>query len=301
MASHLGTQAQSCADTCDHPRCPLARTQTVSQVRPNAGMSPAGELLLSTVDSAWHLLACFQGEAAPQSRPPLCFWDADLVTCPSGDLSRPRACRHPPSPLQIIPKPSEPARQPESHPEETEEELREHQALLEESCPDRLSGQREVHELARVQVKLEPGESDDEETEPPREVESGQHQPTEQELLFRQVSGRGKMGRPGLGVTLVPSGQCSVAGGEWGLKASSTPIFPGCYWGGFSSMSISPVAYTWTGHSSPAGTYTPAFQPSPPRSPGLPFSQVCGGLVTEPHACVGFSMITKGGAGRLTA
>ncbi|XP_053775280.1 histone deacetylase 4 isoform X6 [Desmodus rotundus] len=88
--------------------------------------------------------------------------------------------------FRIIPKPSEPARQPESHPEETEEELREHQALLEESCPDRLSGQREAHELARVQVKQEPVESDDEETEPPREVESGQHQPTEQELLFRQ-------------------------------------------------------------------------------------------------------------------
>ncbi|XP_045338297.1 histone deacetylase 4 isoform X3 [Leopardus geoffroyi] len=81
---------------------------------------------------------------------------------------------------------SEPARQPESHPEETEEELREHQALLEEPYLDRLPGQKEAHALAGVQVKQEPIESDDEEAEPPREVEPGQRQPTEQELLFRQ-------------------------------------------------------------------------------------------------------------------
>ncbi|KAF6114073.1 histone deacetylase 4 [Phyllostomus discolor] len=87
---------------------------------------------------------------------------------------------------KIIPKPSEPTRQPESHPEETEEELREHQALLEESCPDRLSGPREARQLAGVQVKQEPPESDDEETVPSREVEPGPHPPTEQELLFRQ-------------------------------------------------------------------------------------------------------------------
>lgn len=87
---------------------------------------------------------------------------------------------------KIIPKPSEPARQPESHPEETEEELREHQALLEEPYRDRLSGQKEAHALTGVQVKQEPIESDDEEAEPPREAEPGQHQPTEQELLFRQ-------------------------------------------------------------------------------------------------------------------
>uniref|UniRef100_A0A452R5Q4 Histone deacetylase n=1 Tax=Ursus americanus TaxID=9643 RepID=A0A452R5Q4_URSAM len=87
---------------------------------------------------------------------------------------------------KIIPKQNEPARQPESHPEETEEELREHQALLEEPYLDRLSGQKEAHALAGVQVKQEPIESDDEEAEPPRDVESGQRQPTEQELLFRQ-------------------------------------------------------------------------------------------------------------------
>ncbi|KAB0356230.1 hypothetical protein FD754_000386, partial [Muntiacus muntjak] len=87
---------------------------------------------------------------------------------------------------KMIPKPSEPARQPESHPEETEEELREHQALLEEPFLDRLPGQKEAHALAGVQVKQEPIESDDEEAEPPREAEPGQRPPTEQELLFRQ-------------------------------------------------------------------------------------------------------------------
>ncbi|XP_073928265.1 histone deacetylase 4 isoform X5 [Castor canadensis] len=87
---------------------------------------------------------------------------------------------------KIIPKPSEPARQPESHPEETEEELREHQALLDEPFLDRLPGQKEVHTLAGVQVKQEPIESDEEEAEPVREAEPGQRPPTEQELLFRQ-------------------------------------------------------------------------------------------------------------------
>ncbi|XP_063501895.1 histone deacetylase 4 isoform X2 [Symphalangus syndactylus] len=87
---------------------------------------------------------------------------------------------------KIIPKPSEPGRQPESHPEETEEELREHQALLDEPYLDRLPGQKEAHAPASVQVKQEPIESDDEEAEPPREVEPGQRQPSEQELLFRQ-------------------------------------------------------------------------------------------------------------------
>ncbi|XP_073073970.1 histone deacetylase 4 isoform X15 [Manis javanica] len=87
---------------------------------------------------------------------------------------------------KIIPKQSEPARQPESHPEETEEELREHQALLEEPYLDRRSGQQEAHALAGVQVKQEPVESDEEEAEPSREAEPGQRPPSEQELLFRQ-------------------------------------------------------------------------------------------------------------------
>uniref|UniRef100_A0A674IIR3 Histone deacetylase n=1 Tax=Terrapene triunguis TaxID=2587831 RepID=A0A674IIR3_9SAUR len=88
---------------------------------------------------------------------------------------------------KMIPKANEPARQHESHPEETEEELREHQALLEEPYSDRVSSQKEVQGLANmVQVKQEPIESDEEETEPPPELEPGQRQ-AEQELLFRQV------------------------------------------------------------------------------------------------------------------
>ncbi|XP_048200367.1 histone deacetylase 4 isoform X3 [Perognathus longimembris pacificus] len=87
---------------------------------------------------------------------------------------------------KMIPKPSEPGRQPESHPEETEEELREHQALLDEPFLDRLPGQKEAHTLAGVQVKQEPIESDEEEAESVREAEQGQRPPTEQELLFRQ-------------------------------------------------------------------------------------------------------------------
>ncbi|NXP26236.1 HDAC4 deacetylase, partial [Scytalopus superciliaris] len=80
---------------------------------------------------------------------------------------------------KIIAKPNEPARQHESHPEETEEELREHQALLEEPYKDSPA-------LASVvQVKQEPIESDEEEAEPQQELEPGQRQ-AEQELLFRQ-------------------------------------------------------------------------------------------------------------------
>uniref|UniRef100_A0A8C5U1B7 Histone deacetylase n=1 Tax=Malurus cyaneus samueli TaxID=2593467 RepID=A0A8C5U1B7_9PASS len=88
---------------------------------------------------------------------------------------------------KIISKPNEPARQHESHPEETEEELREHQALLEEPYGDRAAaGQKEGPGLAGVvQVKQEPIESDEEEAEPQQELESGQRQ-AEQELLFRQ-------------------------------------------------------------------------------------------------------------------
>lgn len=65
-------------------------------------------------------------------------------------------------------------------------------------------------------MKQEPIESDDEEAEPPREVEPGQRQPTEQELLFRQVTGLpgaagGEARRPGLGPT-GPQGQRPGAG-----------------------------------------------------------------------------------------
>uniref|UniRef100_A0A8C5NSW7 Histone deacetylase n=1 Tax=Junco hyemalis TaxID=40217 RepID=A0A8C5NSW7_JUNHY len=88
---------------------------------------------------------------------------------------------------KIISKPAEPARQHESHPEETEEELREHQALLEEPYGERAAGHKEPPALASlVQVKQEPIESDEEEAEPQQELEAGQRQ-AEQELLFRQV------------------------------------------------------------------------------------------------------------------
>ncbi|NXU33688.1 HDAC4 deacetylase, partial [Drymodes brunneopygia] len=87
---------------------------------------------------------------------------------------------------KIISKPTEPARQHESHPEETEEELREHQALLEEPYGERAPGQKEPPGLPSVvQVKQEPIESDEEEAEPQQELEAGQRQ-AEQELLFRQ-------------------------------------------------------------------------------------------------------------------
>uniref|UniRef100_A0A8C5NTC3 Histone deacetylase n=1 Tax=Junco hyemalis TaxID=40217 RepID=A0A8C5NTC3_JUNHY len=76
---------------------------------------------------------------------------------------------------------------PFSHPEETEEELREHQALLEEPYGERAAGHKEPPALASlVQVKQEPIESDEEEAEPQQELEAGQRQ-AEQELLFRQV------------------------------------------------------------------------------------------------------------------
>lgn len=88
--------------------------------------------------------------------------------------------------FQIMPKSNESSRQHESHPEETEEELREHQAFLEDPYIERISNQKEVQGLASmVQVKQEPVESD-EDGELPQELEPGQRQ-AEQELLFRQV------------------------------------------------------------------------------------------------------------------
>ncbi|XP_062972080.1 histone deacetylase 4 isoform X2 [Elgaria multicarinata webbii] len=86
---------------------------------------------------------------------------------------------------KMIPKSNESSRQHESHPEETEEELREHQAFLEEPYIDRISNQKEVQGLtSMVQVKQEPLESD-EDGELQQDLEPGQRQ-AEQELLFRQ-------------------------------------------------------------------------------------------------------------------
>ncbi|XP_069472121.1 histone deacetylase 4 isoform X3 [Ambystoma mexicanum] len=83
---------------------------------------------------------------------------------------------------KMIPKPAEPSRQHESHPEETEEELLEHQTLLEEPFADHLAAQKEAQLLASlVHVKQEPLESEDDEPE----LESGRR-PSDQELLFRQ-------------------------------------------------------------------------------------------------------------------
>ncbi|KAK6484921.1 histone deacetylase 4-like isoform X2 [Huso huso] len=79
---------------------------------------------------------------------------------------------------KMIPKPSEPSRQHESHPEETEEELREHQALADEPFRDRApkEGQPRL-----VQVKQEPLESEE-------DAQQQQHQQQQQheELEHRQ-------------------------------------------------------------------------------------------------------------------
>ncbi|XP_015214727.1 histone deacetylase 4 isoform X3 [Lepisosteus oculatus] len=82
---------------------------------------------------------------------------------------------------KMITKPSEPSRQHESHPEETEEELREHQAL-----PDQACGASEVKDGLPhgVRVKQEPLENEEEEQQQ-EELEHRKRQ-AEQELLFRQ-------------------------------------------------------------------------------------------------------------------
>lgn len=86
----------------------------------------------------------------------------------------------------MMPKSNESSRQHESHPEETEEELREHQAFLEDPYADRLTNQKDPQGLtSMVQVKQEPVDSD-EDGELQQDLEPGQRQ-AEQELLFRQV------------------------------------------------------------------------------------------------------------------
>ncbi|XP_043930992.1 histone deacetylase 4 isoform X2 [Protopterus annectens] len=85
---------------------------------------------------------------------------------------------------KMIPKQNEQARQHESHPEETEEELREHHALINESYVDQIGNQNEVP-ARTVQVKQEPIESDDEQENMEQELEQGKRQ-TEQDLIFKQ-------------------------------------------------------------------------------------------------------------------
>ncbi|KAK1166291.1 histone deacetylase 4-like isoform X1 [Acipenser oxyrinchus oxyrinchus] len=88
---------------------------------------------------------------------------------------------------KMIPKPSEPSRQHESHPEETEEELREHQALADEPFRDRAPKEGQP---SLVQVKQEPLESeeDDAQQQQQQQHEELQHRQrqAEQEGLFSQ-------------------------------------------------------------------------------------------------------------------
>ncbi|XP_041117441.1 histone deacetylase 4-like isoform X1 [Polyodon spathula] len=91
---------------------------------------------------------------------------------------------------KMIPKPSEPSRQHESHPEETEEELREHQALADEPFRDRAP---EEGQPRLVQVKQEPLESEEDEAQQQQQQQQQQHEElehkqrlTEQEGLFSQ-------------------------------------------------------------------------------------------------------------------
>uniref|UniRef100_A0A8C5PQV8 Histone deacetylase n=1 Tax=Leptobrachium leishanense TaxID=445787 RepID=A0A8C5PQV8_9ANUR len=83
---------------------------------------------------------------------------------------------------KMIPKVNEASRQHESHPEETEEELREHQALHEETYTERTVEQDQSLGCV-VHVKQEREESEDEDNT--QELEQSNLQ-TDQELLFRQ-------------------------------------------------------------------------------------------------------------------
>uniref|UniRef100_A0A8C6YDJ9 Histone deacetylase n=1 Tax=Naja naja TaxID=35670 RepID=A0A8C6YDJ9_NAJNA len=86
---------------------------------------------------------------------------------------------------KMLPKSNEASRQHESHPEETEEELREHQTFVEDQYIDSTANQKEIQGLTQmVRVKQEPAESDEDGEQ--QELEPGQRQ-AEQELLFRQV------------------------------------------------------------------------------------------------------------------
>ncbi|XP_075036537.1 histone deacetylase 4 isoform X1 [Mixophyes fleayi] len=84
---------------------------------------------------------------------------------------------------KMIPKVNEVSRQHESHPEETEEELREHQALHEETYIEHASEHKEQSLGSVVRVKQEREESEDETNT--QELEQSKMQ-AEQDLLFRQ-------------------------------------------------------------------------------------------------------------------
>ncbi|XP_056392987.1 histone deacetylase 4 isoform X2 [Hyla sarda] len=84
---------------------------------------------------------------------------------------------------KMIPKVNEVSRQHESHPEETEEELREHQAIHEDSYVEHGSDHKEQSLGSVVRVKQEREESEDEASL--QELEQNKLQ-AEQDLLFRQ-------------------------------------------------------------------------------------------------------------------
>ncbi|XP_070588360.1 histone deacetylase 4 isoform X2 [Erythrolamprus reginae] len=84
---------------------------------------------------------------------------------------------------KMLPKSNEASRHHESHPEETEEQLREHQTFAEDQYIDSTANQKEIQGLTQVvRVKQEPAEND---KDGEHELEPGQRQ-AEQELLFRQ-------------------------------------------------------------------------------------------------------------------
>ncbi|MBN3291269.1 HDAC4 deacetylase, partial [Polypterus senegalus] len=76
---------------------------------------------------------------------------------------------------------------PESHPEETEEELREHQALVDEPFGECAAATGPKEGISRlVQVKQEPLESDEDDTQQQHEDLEIRKRQAEQEILFRQ-------------------------------------------------------------------------------------------------------------------
>ncbi|XP_068101404.1 histone deacetylase 4 isoform X2 [Hyperolius riggenbachi] len=84
---------------------------------------------------------------------------------------------------KMIPKVNDVSRQHESHPEETEEELREHQAFNEEPYAEHVSDHKEQSLGSIVHVKQEREESDEEANA--HELDQNKLQ-VEQDLLFRQ-------------------------------------------------------------------------------------------------------------------
>ncbi len=79
-----------------------------------------------------------------------------------------------------------PARQHQSHPEETEEELREHQGLSSSSSSSSTTSVPETGPLRGLVIKQEPPDPQEQEEREQRERQ------VEQDFLFRQVRMRGR-------------------------------------------------------------------------------------------------------------